>query len=141
MVVPAVVFPEEPCQLMVQPPAWLPMSSALDPATYTFWFGLRGRTAPSFFSRTCDLAAASRATARWAAEPTSSRWVVSAYGFSKRPRRNFWVRMRATASSIRAWLIRPAATSSLSVLVKSWYAFGTMIMSSPALTDVRTSLA
>lgn len=116
------------------------MSSALDPATYTFWSGLSGRTAPSFFRSTCDFAAASRATARCSAEPTLSRWVVSAYGFSKRPRRNFWVRMRATASSIRASLIRPAATSSFSVFVKSWYAVGTMIMSSPALTDVRTSL-
>lgn len=88
------------------------MSSALDPATYTFWEALSGSTAPSFFSRTCDLATASRATARWAAEPTRPMFVVSAYGFSKRPSWNFWVRMRVTASSIRARLIRPAVTSS-----------------------------
>ncbi len=33
IVVPSVMSPEEPCQVMVQPPVWLPRSSALEPAT------------------------------------------------------------------------------------------------------------
>lgn len=66
---------------------------------------------------------------------------VSAYGFSKRPSLNFCVRMRDTASSIRRSPTRPASTSSSSVARKSLYAYGTMIMSRPALTDVRTSEA
>ncbi len=111
-VVPSVMSPEEPCQVTVQPPLWLPRSSALDPATYTFWFFLSGRTPPSFLSRTCDAAAASRATARCFAEPIPEAPRVSAYGFSNRPRRNFWARMRDTASSIRFSPIRPASTSS-----------------------------
>jgi hypothetical protein len=32
-VAPSVVAPEPPCQLIVQPPAWLPTSSAFEPAT------------------------------------------------------------------------------------------------------------
>ena len=33
MVLPGMMSPDRPCQATVQPPAWLPMSSALLPAT------------------------------------------------------------------------------------------------------------
>ncbi len=46
--------------------------------------------------------------------------------------------MRETASSIRRSLIRPAFTSSTRVAPKSLYVYGTIIMSTPAFTDVRT---
>src|SRR6478752_3711007 len=110
IVVPLVLLPDEPCQVRVQPPVWLPRSSAFEPATYTFWDFFRGRTPAAFFRRTWDLAAASRATARWPAEPICAAPLVSAYGFSKRPSLNFWVRMRDTASFTRASLTRPART-------------------------------
>ncbi len=38
--------PETPCHATVQPPAWLPMSSALRPATYTFASCVSGSTSP-----------------------------------------------------------------------------------------------
>src|SRR4051812_37298880 len=70
IVVPGVIAPLEPCQLIVQPPLWLPMSSADLPATKTFADLASGSTPPSFFSSTCDSRTACRATARCAAEPT-----------------------------------------------------------------------
>lgn len=135
---PLVLLPDEPCQVRVQPPVWLPRSSAFEPATYTFWDFLSGRTLPAFFSRTWDSAAACRATERCAAEPILDAPLVSAYGFSKSPSANFWVRMRDTASSIRRSVTRPAFTSSVSAARKSLYEYGTIIMSTPALTEVRT---
>ena len=62
------------------------------------------------------------------------------YGRSNSPSSNFLVRMRRLASSIRAIGTRPALTSAgseLDELLRS--SVGTMTMSMPALTAVRTS--
>ncbi len=70
---PGIWWVELPCQVIVQPPAWSPMLSALLPATYTcsaFFFS--GRVRSSFLSSTCDFATASRATARCALLPIES---------------------------------------------------------------------
>ena len=48
------------------------------------------------------------------------------------------VRIRRTASSIRLIGTRPALTSAISVVSKLWYSFGSMNMSMPAFTAVRT---
>jgi hypothetical protein len=71
-VVPVVWVPLAPCQLIDQPPVWLPRSSAdLPPTTILYGPVLdSGRALPSFFSRVSDLRTASLATARCAAEPT-----------------------------------------------------------------------
>jgi hypothetical protein len=63
---------------MLQPPIWLPRSLALLPATYTFEVDAKGNRLPSFFSSTWDFAAASRPTARWAADPIELARDVSA---------------------------------------------------------------
>ncbi len=115
MVVPVVIAPDEPCQVMVQPPLWLPMSSALLPATKIFPPAFAsGSRLPSFFSSTCDLRTASRATARCAALPTVGVYDRSVSGLSNSPSSNFLVRIRRFASSTRAVVTRPACTSDFS---------------------------
>src|SRR5438046_5330027 len=97
-VVPVVVAPDEPCHEIVQPPLWLPMSSALLPATKIFGAVLgSGSTPDLFFSSTWDLRTASRATARWAALPTEDVQDRSVNGCSNRPSSNFFVRIRRLA--------------------------------------------
>src|SRR5262245_62126924 len=102
MLVPDVGVPELPCQLIVQPPDWLPMLSALLPATKILLLSrASGRTLLAFFRMTWDCATAWRASAQCAALPTVDVYVRSAIGFSKRPNSNFLVRIRLTASSMR----------------------------------------
>ena len=73
VVPPVVTSPLSPCQSIVQPPHWLPMSSALLPATWMRASAFAsGSTSPSFFSSTSDLRTASRATARCSAEPNAA---------------------------------------------------------------------
>jgi hypothetical protein len=96
--------------------------------------------------RTCDFATASRATRRCEALPTSSRWVRSVNGCSKRPSSNFAVRIRDTASSIRLMGTTPSSTSWVSVSMNCGYPTvspenGSMNMSTPALTEVATCVA
>ena len=64
IVCPGIWVVDPPCQVRVQPPAWLPMLSALLPATYTRCFVDRGKVERAFFSSTWDSATARRATAR-----------------------------------------------------------------------------
>ena len=97
----------------------------------------------SFFSRTSDWRTASRATARWAAEPKDACSDRSAFTFglsSSRPSAAFTRRMRRTASSMRAIGTRPSFTRAISVRVNSGYLSGTITMSIPALIEVSTSL-
>ena len=71
VVPPVVVAPLAPCQLIDQPPIWLPMLSAdLPPTTILYVPVLESGRTPLFFSSTSDSRTACRATARWAAEPT-----------------------------------------------------------------------
>ena len=66
-----IVAAARPASEMVQPPLWLPMSSALLPATKILPPVLAsGSTLPAFFSSTCDSRTACRASARCAALPT-----------------------------------------------------------------------
>ncbi|GGT48967.1 hypothetical protein GCM10014713_48990 [Streptomyces purpureus] len=53
IVLPLIVGKEGPCQLTVQPPTWLAMSWALEPATYTRCPARSGSAPPLFFSSTC----------------------------------------------------------------------------------------
>jgi hypothetical protein len=86
-----------------------------------FAVGERGSAALVFLSRTWDSAAAWRATARCAASPIVAAFERSAYGCSNRPSRNFWVRIRLAASSIRAWVTRPLCTRSVRSFSKVVY--------------------
>ena len=71
MVVPGVMAPVLPCHSIVQPPHWMPMSSAASPATKISGASFfSGKAALSFLSSTSDLRTASRASARCASEPT-----------------------------------------------------------------------
>ena len=94
MVWPGITLVEPPCQVSVQPPAWLPMLSALLPATYTLLFAFSGSVRCLLRSSTWLSATASRATARCALLPTWSRFDRSVSGCSKRPSSNLAVRMR-----------------------------------------------
>ena len=89
-------------------------SSALMPVTRTlrYFSGLSGRS-PSFFSRTMDFRAASRAVCLCASHSLTSIVVFSsAYGCSKRPSLNLISRILRTDSSIRLSGILPSLTSS-----------------------------
>ena len=141
---PGMTLVDPPCQVSVQPPAWLPMLSALLPATYTSCFGFSGSVRCRLRSSTWLSAAAYLATAWWSRLPTRSRWVRSVIGCSNSPSSNFAVRMRDTASSIRSSETSPDSTSWISAGMNSlqslgWsglLASGSMNMSTPALTAV-----
>src|SRR4051812_43651054 len=130
--------PEPPCHEIVQPPDWLPASSALEPATYTFADLLNGST-PSFLSSTCDSAAALRAFARWSAVPKSLCLDASGNGCSNSPSRNFSRRIRLTASSTRVKGTEPELTAFVKDASNAWYSYGVITMSMPALMDVTTA--
>ena len=117
------------------------MLSALLPATYTSAFLRSGSVSFRFFSSTCDLATARRATARCAFEPMSSMFLRSVNGCSKSPSSNFLVRIRLTASLTRLIGTRPACTSAMSVASKLCAEKGSMNMSMPAFAPVRTWVA
>src|SRR6266498_6163552 len=142
MVVPGVVAPDEPCHVMVQPPLWLPMSSAFLPATKYFGAVLGSGSTPNlFFSSTCDLRTASRATSRCAALPTDDVQLRSVNGCSNSPSSNFLVRIRRLASSMRDIGTWPFCTSPRSVEMNCCQAVGTMTISMPALIAWLTSAA
>ena len=130
MVVPGVVGPGEPCQVIVQPPDWRPMSSAPDPARSTSPDG-RGSTPGAVFSSTADLPAASRASALCASEPSSAS-ASGGIGCSNRPISNLTPRMRATASSIRSCVIEPRSRPVFTAAWNRGPSLGTMTMSMPA---------
>ena len=132
---PGVMSPEPPCQEMVQPPDWLPRSSALEPATYTLVSAARGSRSSAFLSSTCDFAAASRATARCAADPTSPASDRSANGASNSPSANFWVRIRRTASSTRSCDTSPEPTLAVIAVMNAPKLYGAIAMSRPAFTE------
>jgi hypothetical protein len=118
--VPLVMAPLDPCHEIVQPPHWLPRSSAFFPATWILRVIFEsGSTRSSFLRRTSDFRTASRPTCRWASEPTWERSERSVQGFSQSPSAIFWRRMRRTASSIRDCGTRPDWTSDRSVETNS----------------------
>ena len=82
---PGSIGPLFPCQSMVQPPHWLPMSSAFLPAT-TIRFAVfeSGSVFLSFFSSTSDSRTARRATSRCAGDP--KRACKRAVGEGRAPR-------------------------------------------------------
>ncbi len=140
MVVPPVVTsPLLPCHSMVQPPHWLPMSSALLPATWmcrAVFF--RGSARRLFFSSTSDARTHSRAACRCAAEPNVSWSLRSAScerPLSIIPIANLTRRMRTTASSMRDIGTAPSLTLATSRSKNSRYLCGTITMSMPALTE------
>ncbi len=65
---------------------------------------------PSFFSSTSDVRTASRATARCAAEPSSSKRPSSGLSGPNAPALTLTLRIRCTASSSRAIGISPDFT-------------------------------
>ena len=80
---PGTMSPLLPCQWMVHPPAWLPMSSALFPATKMLGvLFASGSSTPSFFRSTSDSRTARRASARCAADPTPAVKLRSVNGRS-----------------------------------------------------------
>ena len=132
MVVPGVVGPVEPCHVIVQPPDWVPMSSAPEPASSTSPSPVASGSRPAVvLSSTADFPTASRASVRSWSEPS---WASSSVGIgcSNRPSSNLTVRIRVTASSIRDGSIlrfaRPASTAAW----KRGPSYGTMTMSMPA---------
>ena len=58
LVAPGMTSPVAPCQVMVQPPHWLPVFSALLPASATVAVFASGSTLSSFFSTTSDFCTA-----------------------------------------------------------------------------------
>ena len=125
-----------PCQLIVQPPDWSPISSAPAPAIRYLPAGSRGRRPPGSFISTNDRRTASRASSRCASAPIMLvNWAARFEGkpLSIKPDRNFTVRMRRTASSIRASEISPALTCATIFSRSVSQSLGTITMSIPAL--------
>ncbi len=113
------------------------MSSAPSPATRIRPVGFSGSTAPLFFSSTIDSRTASRAMARWAADP-SRVWspacgLREGGGSSNTPARSFTRSTRRTASSSRLIGITPERTSATILAYSSFQSSGTLKTSIPAL--------
>src|SRR4051794_25962441 len=133
--------PKTPCQLTLQPPSWLVIESALGPVTTTwadvesgnalFWLRssvIDSRAARSVVSRPAVTAALA------ALALTHGAFGLLTHGWSNRPSWNFSVRIRRTASLIRAFLIAPECTS---WRIEDCHSSGLttyMAMSTPAFT-------
>ena len=101
--------PKTPCQLTLQPPSWLVIESALGPVTTTLPVGDSGSTLSWLRSSVIDSRAACSVASRPAvtaafAAPASTQSASGSlmHGWSNSPSWNFSVRIRRTASSIRA---------------------------------------
>gem|GEM_PF-3645784 len=106
---------------MVQPPLWIPMSSAAAPTTWILPSGAAsGRRSSRFWSSTTDSRTACRATARCASEPKAATCSGSAdQSGSNSPAANLTRRIRRTASSMRDMGMEPSSTNSVSVRTNS----------------------
>ena len=130
-----------PCQLIVQPPACIAMLSAPDPAIRTFAPLRIGRTLSSFLSSTSDFETASRARSRWSCLPTNDVWPRTVGVSPMRPSLYFTRNMRRTASSNRAFGIRPSRAAVNVEANNPFQLSGAMNRSSPALIAAAQSVA
>src|SRR6478752_3285852 len=101
--------PKTPCQLTLHPPSWLVIESALGPVTTTLADEESGNALLWLRSRVIDSRAALSVPSRPAVTAalaalasTHGMFGSPAHGSSNRPSWNFSVRIRRTASLIRA---------------------------------------
>ena len=125
-----------PCQLIVQPPDWRPMSSAPAPASRYRPSGFKGSNLLSFLSNTRDRRTASRASSRCASAPIASAKAAARLEGKLRsinPNSNLTFKMRVTASSTLTSVISPERTCANILSYRVRQSSGTMTMSIPAL--------
>src|SRR3954447_26021107 len=133
--------PNTPCQLTLHPPSWLVIESALGPVTTTLADAERGNVLfwlrKSVMDSRAALSVASRPAVTAAlAAPASTQGVLGSltHGWSNRPSSNLRVRIRRTASLIRATEIAWRCTSWRMAVCHCSELVTYMAMSTPAFT-------